>query len=159
MRAPSYASLDDALEILAPYGIVLKNGNSNHAPMVAEALCAMGRPEAVLPWIDRYRQLLAGVSSGGLTLPNDNIDVGEVTIAGKYIPASDERLAPGLEIDHDQEVHQHDRECETGTQPTNEERMVATWPRTTMLVPFGNCFCAAAVIFVISAATPPKSRP
>jgi hypothetical protein len=34
--------------------------------------------------IDRFRQLLAGVSSGGLTLPNDNIDVGEVTIAGKY---------------------------------------------------------------------------
>ena len=56
MRAPSYASLDDALEILAPYGIALRNGNSNHAPMVAEALCAMGRPEAVLPWIARYRE-------------------------------------------------------------------------------------------------------
>jgi hypothetical protein len=54
MRAPSYASLDDALEILAPYGIALKNGNSNHAPMVAEALCAMGRPEAVMPWLVRY---------------------------------------------------------------------------------------------------------
>jgi len=34
--------------------------------------------------IDRYRQLLAGVGRGGLTLPNDNIDVGEVTAAGKY---------------------------------------------------------------------------
>jgi hypothetical protein len=56
MRAPSYASLDDALDILAPYGIELKNGNSNHAPMVAEALCAMGRPDAVLPWIARYRE-------------------------------------------------------------------------------------------------------
>jgi Questin oxidase-like len=56
MRAPSYASLDDALEILAPYGIELKNGNSNHAPMVAEALCAIGRPDAVLPWIARYRE-------------------------------------------------------------------------------------------------------
>src|SRR3989442_1745879 len=33
--------------------------------------------------------------------------------------------------------------------------MVATWPRTTMLLPFGSCFCAAAVIFPISAATPP----
>jgi len=56
MRAPSYASLDDALDILAPYGIELKNGNSNHAPMVAEALCALGRPEAVTPWIARYRE-------------------------------------------------------------------------------------------------------
>jgi hypothetical protein len=56
MRAPSYASLDDALETLAPYGIELKNGNSNHAPMVAEALCAAGRPDAVMPWIARYRE-------------------------------------------------------------------------------------------------------
>ena len=56
MRAPSYASLDEALEILAPYGIALRNGNSNHAPMVTEALCAMGRPDAVIPWITRYRE-------------------------------------------------------------------------------------------------------
>ncbi len=56
MRAASYVSLDDALEMLAPYGIELKNGNSNHAPMVAEALCALGRPDAVMPWITRYRE-------------------------------------------------------------------------------------------------------
>jgi hypothetical protein len=56
MRAPSYVPLDEALEVLAPYGIALRNGNSNHAPMVAEALCAMGRPDAVLPWIERYRE-------------------------------------------------------------------------------------------------------
>ena len=56
MRAPSYSPLDEALEILAPYGIELKNGNSNHAPMVAEALCALGRPDAVMPWIARYRE-------------------------------------------------------------------------------------------------------
>jgi hypothetical protein len=34
--------------------------------------------------IDRYRELLADVGRGGLNLPNDNIDVGEVTKAGKY---------------------------------------------------------------------------
>jgi hypothetical protein len=34
--------------------------------------------------IDRYRELLAGVSRGGLNLPNDNIDVGAVTKAGEY---------------------------------------------------------------------------
>ena len=54
MRAPSYTSLDDALETLSGFGTALKNGNSNHAPMVAEALCAMGRPDAVMPWIARY---------------------------------------------------------------------------------------------------------
>ena len=59
MRAPSYASLDDALETLAPYGIELKNGNSNHAPMVAEALCALGRADAVMPWIARYRERMS----------------------------------------------------------------------------------------------------
>jgi hypothetical protein len=56
MRIPCYDSLDDALEILAPYGISLRNGNSNHAPMVAEALCAMGRSDAVPGWIAGYRE-------------------------------------------------------------------------------------------------------
>jgi hypothetical protein len=58
MRASCYASLDDALEILAGYDVELKNGNSNHAPMVAEALCAMGRPQAVMPWIAQYQERL-----------------------------------------------------------------------------------------------------
>jgi hypothetical protein len=59
MHSPSYRSLDDALDAVSPYGIELKNGNSNHAPMVAEALCALGRPEAVMPWIARYRQRMS----------------------------------------------------------------------------------------------------
>ncbi len=56
---PLHASLDEALDAICVYGIELKNGNSNHAPMVAEALCAMGRPEAVMPWIDRYRDRMS----------------------------------------------------------------------------------------------------
>jgi hypothetical protein len=72
MPAPSYASLDDALEIIAPYGIALKNSNSNHAPMVAEALCAMGRPEAVLPWVARYRErMLPRPEAGARILADD----------------------------------------------------------------------------------------
>jgi hypothetical protein len=72
MRAPSYTSLDDALEIVAPYGIALKNGNSNHAAMVAEALCAMGRPEAVLPWVARYRdRMLPRPEAGARILADD----------------------------------------------------------------------------------------
>jgi hypothetical protein len=58
MRAPSYDPLDGALERLSGYGPGLANGNFNHAPMVTEALCAMGRPEAVMPWIDRYQARL-----------------------------------------------------------------------------------------------------
>lgn len=55
MAAATYAAMDDALEILSTYGPDLKNGLTSHAPMVAEALCALGRPEAVLPWVERYR--------------------------------------------------------------------------------------------------------
>ena len=54
-----YTTLDEALDTISPYGIELKNGNSNHAPMVAEALCAMGRREAVMPWIARYRERMS----------------------------------------------------------------------------------------------------
>jgi Questin oxidase-like len=65
MQAASYESLDDALAVLAGHGIALANGNSNHGPMVAEALCAMGRPEAVMPWIARYRdRMLPRVPAG-----------------------------------------------------------------------------------------------
>ena len=32
---------------------------TNHAPMVAEALCALGRPDAVRPWVNRYRKYLS----------------------------------------------------------------------------------------------------
>jgi len=39
--------------------------------------------------IDRYRELLAGVGRGNLNIPNDNIDVGEVTKAGNYKLADD----------------------------------------------------------------------
>jgi hypothetical protein len=34
--------------------------------------------------IDRYRELLAAVGRDRLNLPNDNFDVGEATVAGKY---------------------------------------------------------------------------
>jgi hypothetical protein len=39
--------------------------------------------------IDRYRELLAGVGRGNLKIPNDNIDMGEATKAGKYKLADD----------------------------------------------------------------------
>jgi hypothetical protein len=72
MRAASYVSLDEALETLAPYGIELKNGNSNHAPMVAEALCALGRPDAVMLWIARYRERMLPRPSAGAHIPRED---------------------------------------------------------------------------------------
>jgi len=58
MLTSCYVSFDEALQVLAGYDIELQNGNSNHAPMVAEALCAMDRPQAVSPWIARYQERL-----------------------------------------------------------------------------------------------------
>jgi hypothetical protein len=48
-------TLDVALDRLAAYGPDLANGFTSHAPMVVEALVALGRPEAVLPWLELYR--------------------------------------------------------------------------------------------------------
>jgi Questin oxidase-like len=72
MRAPLYTTLDDGLEMITPCGMDLKNGNSNHAPMVAEALCALGRPEAVMPWIARYRERMMPRSPFGQRIHQDN---------------------------------------------------------------------------------------
>jgi hypothetical protein len=55
MTSPDYAPLDEALEMLRPYGPELHNGNSNHAPMAAEAMCALGRGDTVIEWVDHYR--------------------------------------------------------------------------------------------------------
>jgi hypothetical protein len=57
MRA-AYRSLDAGLDTLAPFGPQLRSGFTSHAPMVAEALCALGRPEAVGPWLERLRPAL-----------------------------------------------------------------------------------------------------
>lgn len=50
-----YSSYDAALTALRPYGTELSNGFTLHAPMVAEALSALGRADAVLPWLDSQR--------------------------------------------------------------------------------------------------------
>ena len=49
-----HATLDEVLDILHRTGPDLVNGNSNHGPMAAEALFALDRPDAVLPWIERW---------------------------------------------------------------------------------------------------------
>ena len=68
MSAPAYAPLDDALDTLSHHGPTLANGNFNHAPMVVEALCALGRPEAVFPWIEAYRPRLTPRASSDASI-------------------------------------------------------------------------------------------
>jgi hypothetical protein len=57
------ATIDEALELLAGSGPEFAFGQlrlSNHGPMAAEALIALGRDEAVIPWVERYKQRLEG---------------------------------------------------------------------------------------------------
>src|SRR6266404_4017632 len=68
MPIPSYPPLDEALDRLSGYGPALANGNFNHAPMVAEALCALGRPEAVMPWIAHYQPRMTPRPAAGETI-------------------------------------------------------------------------------------------
>jgi len=49
------AVMDQALEILARTGPEYGVGLSNHGPMAAEALIRLGRPEAVIPWVELYK--------------------------------------------------------------------------------------------------------
>ncbi len=56
--ANSYRSLDDALDILSAYGPDRSDGLTSHAPMAVEALCAMDRPDAVMPWLAAYQHNL-----------------------------------------------------------------------------------------------------
>jgi hypothetical protein len=72
MNSPDYSALDETLEIMAPMGPDLKNGFSNHAPMAIEALCAMGRREAVMPWFEHYRHSLAPRRPRVARLTDDN---------------------------------------------------------------------------------------
>jgi hypothetical protein len=53
---PNYSTLDAALEIALQYGPDLNNAFTSHATMASEAMCAMGRADAVVPWIENYRR-------------------------------------------------------------------------------------------------------
>jgi hypothetical protein len=64
-----YAALDPALEVVAQHGPDLANGLTSHAPMTAEALCAAGRPDAVMPWLERYRKHMTPRSAARERIP------------------------------------------------------------------------------------------
>ena len=51
---------------------------------------------------------------------------------------NDERIEPGLEIHHNQEVYEHDGHRQPAPRPKNEDFMVVTCPRTVRKVPRGN---------------------
>lgn len=64
--------IDDALELLADTGPEYHGGLANHGPMAAEALVALGRPRAVVPWVERYRRRLDGRPTGHRPIAPDD---------------------------------------------------------------------------------------
>jgi hypothetical protein len=52
---PGEEALDEALRILRETGPETRQGLSSHAPMVAEALAAVGQGERAVPWVRAYR--------------------------------------------------------------------------------------------------------
>ncbi len=54
---PDYSTMDAALEMVLQAGPDLTNGFTSHASMGAEAMCARGRADAVMAWVENYRHM------------------------------------------------------------------------------------------------------
>ena len=62
-------TIDEMLDLLSFASAEMVNGNANHGPMASEALFAMGREDAVLPWVDGYKGRLMYRPSPSLPIP------------------------------------------------------------------------------------------
>ena len=66
------ATIDEILDLISFAGAELVNGNANHGPMASEALFALGRDEAVLPWVESYRDRLTYRPVPAARIPREN---------------------------------------------------------------------------------------
>ena len=69
------ATIDEALALLANSGPEFSYGRlrlSNHGPMGAEALLALGRGEEVVPWVERYKRRLEGAPEARNPISSDD---------------------------------------------------------------------------------------
>jgi hypothetical protein len=88
-------TIDRALDILHRTGPEFGDGLSNHGPMVAEALVALGRPEAVLDWVDGYRTRLQDPpgSQRAIAATAWRAALGDFERAGDWVAFFDRELA------------------------------------------------------------------
>ncbi len=68
---PASQAMEDALALLAATGPEYHGGLANHGPMAAEALVALERFDAVVPWVERYRRRLDARPSGSRPIGED----------------------------------------------------------------------------------------
>src|SRR5262245_53960252 len=57
-------AMEDALALLAPTGPEYAGRLANHGPMAAQALVALERPDAVVPWVEIYKKRLRAHPGG-----------------------------------------------------------------------------------------------
>ena len=67
-RSEITITIDEMLDLLSFASTELLNGNANHGPMASEALFALDRGEAVLPWVEEYRGRLIDRPSPSLPI-------------------------------------------------------------------------------------------
>jgi hypothetical protein len=89
------ATIDEALELLEDTGPEFAGGLANHGPMAAEALVALGRDDAVVPWVERYRTRLQDHPSARSAIdPRDWREaLGQGERVGDWIAFFDRQLA------------------------------------------------------------------
>src|SRR4030095_2568354 len=56
--SPAQDAMEEALALLEGTGMEYRGGLANHGPMAAEAIATLHRPEAVVPWVERYKRAL-----------------------------------------------------------------------------------------------------
>ncbi|HWO25986.1 MAG TPA: hypothetical protein VNO30_44970 [Kofleriaceae bacterium] len=71
LAATDDAALDEVLEMLHAQEPRSKQGLSTHAPMVAEALCALGFAHRARPWVEGYAAPVIVVPSPGQRIERD----------------------------------------------------------------------------------------
>ena len=90
-------AMEDALALLAAKGPEYAGRLANHGPMAAEALVALDRPEAVVPWVESYRRRLR--EHPGSTRPIDPREwreaLGDGARVGDWIAFFDRQLKEG----------------------------------------------------------------
>ena len=88
------ATIDEALDILRDTGPEFGGGLSNHGPMAAEALFALGRPDAVIPWVERYKRRLQESPDARSPIPREawKEALGDVRRVGDWIALFDREL-------------------------------------------------------------------
>lgn len=112
--SPGVEAMNTALELLAPYAPTYRGGLSNHGPMAAEALVALGHHGRVVDWVEAYRGRLEPRAAPRRRIEssawrdalgdrsrnrdwdawfeNELADAPWIEVVGRWVP----RLAPGM---------------------------------------------------------------